>query len=98
QEVANWQESASPINRFRKYLEKQNLWDAEKEKTKSSEIRKQVLKAFGKAEKRKKPSLKGLFTDVYDTLPQHLVEQEAELNRLLKKYPTHFNSIDQHAK
>jgi 2-oxoisovalerate dehydrogenase E1 component alpha subunit len=50
------------------------------------------LKAFSGAEKVKKPSLDELFTDVYDVKPKHLEEQEAEMKRLVKKYPEHFST------
>jgi len=39
------------------------------------------------AERRDKTPIKELFSDVYDVLPQHLREQEAEFLAHLEKYP-----------
>ncbi|KAJ3273315.1 hypothetical protein HDV01_004532 [Terramyces sp. JEL0728] len=92
QEVQDWQTNDSPINRFRKYLEKNKLWNDEKEKKFAGDVKKQILKSFTTAEKRKKPSLDGLFSEVYDKLPQHLVDQQNELKRLIKQYPEHYDT------
>lgn len=91
QEVTSWQAKDSPITRFRKYLTSKNLWSDDVEKEFAADTRKQILKAFSQAEKRLKPSIEGLFSDVYDVMPQHLVEQEKELKRLVKEYPEHYN-------
>ncbi|KAI8905508.1 thiamine diphosphate-binding protein [Gorgonomyces haynaldii] len=92
EEVQEWQKRDSPINRFRLYLEKKGLWDDAKEKQTRQETRKQVLEAFTKAEKLKKPSVGELFTDVYDELPPHLKKQQQELERLRKEYPQHYDA------
>lgn len=78
--------------RFRKYIESKGLWNADKEAAYKKEARSNVLKSFAAAEKRKKPSVQHLFTEVYDSLPPHLVEQQAELKRLMEKYPTHYDT------
>jgi 2-oxoisovalerate dehydrogenase E1 component alpha subunit len=66
------------------------LWSDEKEKEFAGETRKQILKAFSEAEKRRKPSIDGLFSDVYSDMPPHLQEQEKEMMRLVKTYPEHY--------
>jgi 2-oxoisovalerate dehydrogenase E1 component alpha subunit len=43
--------------------------------------------ALETAERKDKPSVDELFTDVYETKPKHLVEQEAALHKHLAKYP-----------
>ena len=91
-EVQDWQLNDSPITRFRKYLQLKSLWDDEQEAAFKTEIRKDILKSFNSAEKRKKPSIDELFTDVYDEIPPHLKEQQAELNRLMKEYPEHYDT------
>jgi 2-oxoisovalerate dehydrogenase E1 component alpha subunit len=96
QEVQNWQTQDSPILRFRKYLQNKGIWDDARDKQLQTESRQQILKAFSAAEKKKKPSIKELFTDVYDELPRHLLEQQQELERLCKQYPDHFDK-SQHA-
>lgn len=92
-EVSDWQRSDSPINRFRMYLElERKVWNQELEDITVAEAKKDILKAFSTAEKLKKPSLKHMFTDVYDNVPAHLRDQEREVERLLKSYPEHFNA------
>jgi 2-oxoisovalerate dehydrogenase E1 component alpha subunit len=52
------------------------------------------MEAFGKAEKRKKPSPVELFEDVYDEIPKHLQKQKDSLKEHLSKnegrYPIEF--------
>ena len=90
--MSDWQNRDSPITRFRKYLESKGWWSTEEEKEFKKETRSTILKSFAAAEKRKKPSVKELFTDVYDELPVHLKEQQEELARLMKKYPKHYDA------
>ena len=91
EEVADWQKRDSPINRFRAYLEKKGLWNEEKDKEYRKVVRADILKAFAAAEKRKKPSVNELFTDVYDVIPPHLEKQRKELDRIVKKYPQFYD-------
>lgn len=92
-EVSDWMKQDSPINRFRKYLEKRNWWSEQEEKNFRSDVRTRILKAFSAAEKVKKPSLEHMFTDVYaGQQPWNLKEQEAELKRLMEKYPAHYDT------
>ncbi|KAI8920093.1 thiamine diphosphate-binding protein [Powellomyces hirtus] len=94
-EVSDWIKQDSPIARFRKYLEKKGYWtDAEETEFKKS-IRSRILKEFAAAEKIKKPSLDHMFTDVYaGEQPWNLVEQEAEMRRLVKEFPQHYDVSD----
>lgn len=63
----------NPLHRMRKFLDSKGWWsDADEESLKTAQ-KKAVLKAFQDAEKLLKPSLTGLFTDVYDELPWNLV-------------------------
>lgn len=48
----------------------------------------QVVEALNSAERQPKPPLTELFTDVYETLPWHLKEQEAEVIDFVKRHPT----------
>ena len=45
-----------------------------------------MLGAFNAAEATRKPSISELFTDVYDQLPAHLVEQREQLQQHLAKH------------
>lgn len=59
------------------------------------QIRADVLKAFGEAEKISKPALSEMFTDVYgsDEKPWNLREQEAELKKLMELYPEEYSTL-----
>lgn len=61
EEVADWQRNDSPISRFRKYLEATGIWDAEKDAEWKKQTRKEVLHAFGEAEKLRKPPVSEMF-------------------------------------
>eukprot|EP00842_Homolaphlyctis_polyrhiza_P004938 jgi/Hompol1/5445/HPOL_001696-RA len=92
QEVSEWQNTGSPIKRFRRYLEDRNMWSEEEEQEFRKDMRKKLLKAFAAAEKLKKPPVEYMFTDVYDELTPALKEQMAELERLMEKYPEHYDT------
>lgn len=44
-----------------------------------------------RAEKEEMPHHSELFNDVYDQLPSHLQEQQAELTAHMQRHPQHFN-------
>jgi 2-oxoisovalerate dehydrogenase E1 component alpha subunit len=68
-----------PIERLRRYLDKQGLWsDSEQEKLKT-EIDAKVKAAVEQAEKKPPPALETMFEDVFGKLPWHLEEQKAQL-------------------
>ena len=71
-------------------MKHKNSWSEAEETEFRAAVRKTMLKEFEAAEKRKKPQIRELFTDVYDKLPQNLVEQEAELYEMIKKYPQYY--------
>ncbi|CAG2122083.1 unnamed protein product, partial [Medioppia subpectinata] len=78
-EVKKWQKNNHPINRLRKLLEKRDWFSETEEDQYKQEVRKEVLAAVVRAEKVLKPSLKTMFTDVYEELPDHLAEQYRDL-------------------
>lgn len=90
-EVEDWKRRDNPITRLRKYLELEGLWDEKKEKEARDGIRKDVLKAFAKAEKEKKPPLRAMFEDTYEVLTPDLMAQMQELNRILNEYPDEYD-------
>lgn len=91
-EVEEWNKRDNPIFRLRKYIEKRGIWDDKKELALKKESRNSVLKAFKAAEMKKKPALRHLFTDVYDVAPLNLIEQEKELQDILRRYPNHYST------
>ncbi|CAO3655099.1 unnamed protein product [Mucor hiemalis] len=82
----------NPLTRLKRYLENKNWWSQEEEEAYRKQVKKEILTSFTAAEKRKKPALKHLFTDVYDELTPNLVRQEQELQELIKKYPEYYNT------
>lgn len=84
----------NPVTRLRRYLENKNWWSQEEEDAYRKKVKKEILVSFTAAEKRKKPALKYLFTDVYDELTPNLIKQQDELRDLIKKYPEYYNTDD----
>lgn len=90
-EVEDWKRRDNPITRLRKYLENKELWNDEKEAAARSRIRKEVLKAFGDAEKELKPPLREMFEDVYEEMTPELRDQMKELREVLDTYPGEYD-------
>lgn len=86
----HWQSSNNPISRFSTFLCKQSLWSAEQEAAYKKGVRKDILRAFVAAEKKAKPDVKEMFTDVYEEMTWGLKEQERELNALMKEHPEYY--------
>ncbi|XP_024536640.1 2-oxoisovalerate dehydrogenase subunit alpha 1, mitochondrial [Selaginella moellendorffii] len=87
EEIAHWRSVRDPVLRFRRWLESNAWWSVEDEKELRGAARKEVISAMNQAEKKNKPPLSELFTDVYDTLPRNLLEQEATLRDTVSKNP-----------
>ncbi|KAI9298817.1 2-oxoisovalerate dehydrogenase subunit alpha mitochondrial precursor [Neoconidiobolus thromboides FSU 785] len=87
QEVEDWKRLDNPIVRYRQWLENKGYWNQTMEDESKKKIKKEILTAFKVAEELKKPSIKNLFTDVYDDVPKHLLEQQNEMLQHIKKYP-----------
>lgn len=77
--------------RLRKYLEEKGWWSADKDTALRSSLRKEILQAFSRAEKTKRPPIKDLFTDIYEEPSEDLKEQMAELKSILEKYPEEYD-------
>lgn len=90
-EVEDWKRRDNPITRLRKYLENKGLWNDEKEAEARSRIRKDVLKAFGEAEKELKPPLRAMFEDVYEEMTPEIRDQMKELRDVLDRYPAEYD-------
>lgn len=79
-------EARSPIIRFGKYLIAKGWWSLEHEAEFRKTMRKRAIRALNDAEKVPQPHPKHLYTDVFDTLPWHLQEQQAALKDHLQRY------------
>eukprot|EP01101_Sappina_pedata_P004153 TRINITY_DN1717_c0_g1_i1.p1 TRINITY_DN1717_c0_g1~~TRINITY_DN1717_c0_g1_i1.p1 ORF type:complete len:421 (+),score=188.65 TRINITY_DN1717_c0_g1_i1:34-1296(+) len=90
-EVEFWKKRDNPLTRLRLYMEERNWWDAAREKEYQSSTLERVLTALRTSETHKKPALTELFTDVYDVIPKHLLEQQKEVNEHLAKYASEYD-------
>ncbi|XP_019057872.1 PREDICTED: 2-oxoisovalerate dehydrogenase subunit alpha 1, mitochondrial isoform X1 [Tarenaya hassleriana] len=86
-EIQYWKTTRNPVNRFRKWVERNGWWSQEEEDELRGNVRKQLLEAIQVAEKSGKQPLKELFNDVYDVPTENLAEQEVGLRELVGKYP-----------
>lgn len=94
-EVEDWKRRDNPITRLRKWLEGRGLWDEDKERELRSNVRKEILVAFDKAEKEKKPAVSNAFEGVYEELTEEQRMHVEELTDILKRYPKEYD-VDQH--
>lgn len=85
-EIEYWNQENSSLVRMRRFLEDRGWWDADREGELRQSSRKAVLKELVRAEKEKKPAMSELFTDVYDVVPPHLLEQERQLHEHLAEF------------
>ena len=90
-----WRASKSPLTRLRQWLEKNKVWDEERDRKARKEIRSSVIRELQGAEKEKKPALAGIFSDVYAELTEEAEEQRQELRRIMMAYPEEYD-VDQH--
>ncbi|XP_076354145.1 branched chain keto acid dehydrogenase E1 subunit alpha [Tachypleus tridentatus] len=90
-EVRFWHQKDHPISRLRAYMMNCGWWDDGKEKDWKEETKKQVMQVFARAEKRKKPPVRVMLTDVYDTMPAHLQDQFEELENHLQQHKDHYS-------
>lgn len=93
-ELKYWKEVDSPLNRLRAFLENKGLWSDELEKSSRKSTMKDIMAAFGKAEKAKKPPIEEMFIDVYDEKPERLSQQYDDLLEHIKKYPNEYPTSD----
>lgn len=77
-EVKTW-EQRDPVDRFRTYLQKQGLWNDEKETSFKEDIAKRVNDAIAAAEANGPPDDETLVTDVYAHVTAQQKEQLAEV-------------------
>lgn len=82
-----WTKRDLPTSRLRRHLEVKGLWNETKDTEYRVQARKDIVEAFNKAEKRKKPLIDEMFTDVYDKMTPMLEEQKREMEEHIQKYP-----------
>lgn len=90
-EAEDWKRRDNPITRLRKWLEREGIWDDQKEQELRSTTRKEVLKAFAEAEKVGKGPIGDAFTDVYEEITEEGKAHMAELRDVLERYPDEYD-------
>lgn len=73
-EVEAWAKK-DPVDRLRKHLEKNKLWNKQQEKQLEEEFTTELNAAIERVEKLPPPPLESMFEDVYAVMPPHLQEQ-----------------------
>lgn len=89
EEEENWRQK-DPISRMKNWLVKKNWWDDSRDQALHKEYLSEILAELKLAEKRPKPALQELITDVYKTPPDHLLEQYQSLENHIAKYPNSY--------
>ncbi|KAG1790476.1 thiamine diphosphate-binding protein [Suillus variegatus] len=75
QEVEDRTKNDNPITRFRLFMESRGWWNQTDEDELAFRLRRDVIKAFKRAETVKKPYLRDMFTDVYAEEPWNIVSR-----------------------
>jgi 2-oxoisovalerate dehydrogenase E1 component alpha subunit len=85
-EVQNAADVSDPMLRLDRFLRRMGWTDENEVTSIEDEERIAVLSAMEEAEKRPKPGLDMMFRDVYHEKPPHLVRQEEDLKRHMKRH------------
>ncbi|KAM0052448.1 putative 3-methyl-2-oxobutanoate dehydrogenase (2-methylpropanoyl-transferring) [Helianthus debilis subsp. tardiflorus] len=86
EEIERWRGDQNPVKRFRAWIESRGWWNGVAESEYRSSIRKQVAQVIQVAERVEKPPVADMFNDVYDVPPTNLNEQEAFVQKTVKKH------------
>jgi 2-oxoisovalerate dehydrogenase E1 component alpha subunit len=91
-EIEYWKNMRNPVNRFRKWVERNGWWSEKDETELRNSVKQQLVQAIQVAEKMEKPLLADMFTDVYDHPPENLQEQEKLLRQTIKRHQKDYPS------
>eukprot|EP01137_Pigoraptor_chileana_P019569 Opistho-2@80766 len=97
QEVNYWDKEDHPITRLLSFINRSKWWTPEEDEAFRASARKDILAAFGAAEKLLKPAIANMFTDVFDVPSKQLLEQEQAMLAHIAKYPNDY-PVDSYAK
>ena len=67
-----------PLTRLRTYLESKGAWNSEQQAAFEREVDEELKACVKRAESTAPPSIESMFEDVYEHMPPHLQEQQAE--------------------
>ena len=82
EELEKWK-TKDPIERFKNYLIKKNIWNEDYEHKLQEETKEEINEAVEKAEKLGPPAIETIFEDVYAELLPSLKDQMEELKRFV---------------
>ena len=80
-----------PIQRMKNWMIAHRWWDETSDSDLQKSYRTEILAELKLAEQRDKPPLGDLITDVYKSVPSHLLEQFQALEAHIAKYPDHYS-------
>jgi 2-oxoisovalerate dehydrogenase E1 component alpha subunit len=89
-EVHSFADSHDPIARLQKFMLRHGQLTEVDFAAIENREKMAVIGAMRDAERKPKPPLEALFTDVYHELPPSLIEQQSKLNDHLRKYPKEY--------
>jgi pyruvate dehydrogenase E1 component alpha subunit len=89
-EPKQWEKS-DPIERFRRYLEKQGAWTAAWEKEEAAAIDAEIVRVHDEVQGLEGPPVETLFDDVYEEMPWHLREQKEWLMQQARTKSPHYH-------
>jgi len=92
EEINYWTVHNNPRDRLKSYIQKKGWWSPEEDEELKKNARQEILAQLRISEHKPKPPLEELFTDVYDTMPQHLKEQYEELKAHIAQNPEHYKT------
>ncbi|XP_034114430.2 2-oxoisovalerate dehydrogenase subunit alpha, mitochondrial [Drosophila albomicans] len=85
-EIDVWNTFEHPISKLKKYMVHKGWFNEQEETEFVSTVRKQVLKQIAVSEKKLKPNWREMFEGVYDTIPDHLQQQQRELEQHIEAH------------
>ncbi len=91
QEEQTWRDK-DPIQRMKSWLIAQRWWNEALDSDLQKSYRTEILAELKLAEQRDKPPLRDMITDVYKTVPSHLLEQFEQLEAHIAKYPDRYSA------
>jgi 2-oxoisovalerate dehydrogenase E1 component alpha subunit len=94
EEIAMWKDTRGAGMRIRNYMEAQGWWDTAQEEALRDAEKQHVMQALTNSEKKSYCGLETLFTDVYQQMPDHLQEQQEELEEHIAKYPGEYGTAE----
>ncbi|XP_030559222.1 2-oxoisovalerate dehydrogenase subunit alpha, mitochondrial [Drosophila novamexicana] len=90
EEIEVWNTLEHPISKLKSYMVHKGWFNEQQETEFVSGVRKQVLKQIAISEKKLKPNWREMFEGVYDVMPDHLKQQQRELEQHIEAHKQHY--------